>query len=274
MIDLQTLGGDSSGFSSAQGLNSHGQVVGDGTVPTSGPPYSGVHAILWQTAPSAADNITVSPSAAINNVGTSHTVTIAATGNGQPVQSAVILVNVSGSVSESGSCVTDSVGQCSFTYGGPLLPGADAITACADNNHSGTVDTGEPCGQATNAWVLPSSTTGQVTGGGQLASTSTGQVAFGFNAQAASQGIKGECTIADTRGSDTKVKCIDATALVRSANRATIFGNATVNGATTTYRIDVTDNGQPGAGQDTFTVHTASGYSVTGTITNGNIQVR
>jgi hypothetical protein len=53
-----------------------------------------------------------------------------------------------------------------------------------------------------------------------------------------------------------------------------IFGHATVNGADTTYRIDVQDIGEPGAGVDSFTIVTASGYFAGGLLKGGNIQVR
>jgi hypothetical protein len=63
------------------------------------------------------------------------------------------------------------------------------------------------------------------------------------------------------------------TALVQSGNQATIYGHATDNGAATTYVIHVADNMDPGRGADTFSIQTASGYSASGTLTGGNIQV-
>jgi hypothetical protein len=218
-------------------------------------------------------SVALSPPSGVDSVGTTHTVTATASAGGQAVPGATILFTVQGSVSTSGSCTTAANGQCNFTYTGPQLPGADIITATADNNHNGVADTGEPAGQATEAWVLPTSTPGQVTGGGQLASSASGHVAFGFTAQSTDKGSKGECTVVDSTGADTKVKCTDVTALVQSDNKATFFGDATVNGVATTYRIDVVDNAEPGAGQDTFNIQTASGYSAGGVITNGNIQV-
>jgi hypothetical protein len=49
--------------------------------------------------------------------------------------------------------------------------------------------------------------------------------------------------------------------------------HATVNGVQTTYRIDVDDNAEPGAGRDTFKFQSDTGYTVGGVITKGNIQV-
>ena len=42
---------------------------------------------------------------------------------------------------------------------------------------------------------------------------------------------------------DVQVKCLDVSSLVQAGTHATFFGNATVNGAATTYRIDVEDLG-------------------------------
>jgi hypothetical protein len=85
-----------------------------------------------------------------------------------------------------------------LTYLGPQLPGADIITGCADSNSSGTIDAGEPCGTATKAWLLPSTTPGHVTGGGQVMNAAgTDQVAFGFDAKSDKNGVKGECNLVD-----------------------------------------------------------------------------
>jgi hypothetical protein len=219
-------------------------------------------------------SIELSPPDAVNNVGTSHTVTATVkTASGTPVASTAVLFTVQGSVTASGSCTTDANGQCSFTYNGPQLPGADLITGCADSNGSGGMDSGEPCGTATKAWLLPTTTPGHVTGGGQvLNSAGTDQNAFGFNAQSDANGVKGECTVVDP-SANVKVKCLDATTLVESGTHATFFGNATVNGAATTYRIDIDDLGEPGNGKDTFKIQTASGYTTGGIIIKGNVQV-
>jgi hypothetical protein len=46
-----------------------------------------------------------------------------------------------------------------------------------------------------------------------------------------------------------------------------------VNGVATTYRISVDDNGEPGAGVDTFSLSTDLGYAASGVLSEGNIQV-
>jgi hypothetical protein len=46
-----------------------------------------------------------------------------------------------------------------------------------------------------------------------------------------------------------------------------------LNGAATTYRIDVDDLAEPGRNRDTFRIQLATGYAASGTLTGGNIQI-
>jgi len=111
------------------------------------------------------------------------------------------------------------------------------------------------------------STPGQVTGGGRIGSS----VAFGLTAKSDAQGRKGDCTVID-RAANTTVKCLDVTSFAQTGNNVTFSGNALVNGSPTTYRVDVSDNAEPGIGADTFAIQAGS-YSSGGTLTQGNIQV-
>jgi hypothetical protein len=106
----------------------------------------------------------------------------------------------------------------------------------------------------------------KATGGGKIAP----DVTFGFTAMR--KDLKGNCNVVD-HALDVKVKCLDVTSYAQFANTATFRGQATVNGVQTTYRIHVEDGGEPGAGVDTFTIDTASGYSASGPLTSGNVQV-
>lgn len=216
---------------------------------------------------------TLSPAAATNDVGTRHTVTatvVSFSDPGQTLAGVTVYFTVTGSVTTSGQCTTGADGQCSFTYTGPTFPGADLIRAYADADEDGQRDAEEVEGIATKAWVLPASTQGQVTGGGHAGGA--GEVAFGFNAQSGSNGPKGRCNVID-RTTLLHVKCLDVVTLVVTATHATIYGNAEVNGQRTQYRIDVDDLGEPGAGRDTFTIQTDSGYVGGGVLTQGNVQI-
>ena len=114
----------------------------------------------------------------------------------------------------------------------------------------------------------PLTTPGKATGGGQI----PGNVTFGLTAKSDEHGVKGNCTVID-RANNAMVKCLDATTYAQTGTHAVFRGNAVVNGAPTTYRIIVDDNGEPGAGRDMFSISTASGYTATGVLTDGNIQV-
>jgi hypothetical protein len=223
--------------------------------------------------------VILTPFADANPVGTHHTVTATVLdGAGQPVADATVEFRVTGSVVAQGRCTTDQNGQCTFTYQGPALPGADLITAFVDNDDSGDVGPGDAVGEATKAWILPASTPGHVTGGGQINKNLVmSGVVFGFNARSTLLSASGHCNVVD-RTADTHVKCLDVTAMVVTPTHATIFGNATVNGQPATYRIDVDDVAEPGRFRDTFSILTVglapgASYQAAGVLTQGNIQI-
>jgi hypothetical protein len=123
----------------------------------------------------------------------------------------------------------------------------------------------------------PSTTPGKTTGGGQIqhVSSNSGEVTFGLQAQSSgttSQDIKATCLVED-RAAQVHINCIDADSYSQVGNQATFSGHARQNDAQVTYTIHVTDNGDPGAGTDEFSISTSAGYSQSGTLTQGNIQV-
>jgi hypothetical protein len=118
----------------------------------------------------------------------------------------------------------------------------------------------------------PIDTAGRATGGGMIRGAGgSSSVTFGFNALSTGLTFKGNCSVVDGVLA-TKIKCLDVTSYVQSGNHGTFRGNAEVNGTPTGYRIDVTDNGEPGSG-DTFAIATDGGYSAGGILSGGNVQV-
>jgi hypothetical protein len=106
----------------------------------------------------------------------------------------------------------------------------------------------------------------KATGGGRIAP----DVSFGFVAM--SNGLKGRCSVIDhTLG--IHVKCLDVTSYSQTGNAATFSGDATVDGADTTYTIQVEDNGEPGTLLDSFSIQTGTGYTADGQLLAGNVQV-
>jgi hypothetical protein len=238
----------------------------------SGGGVAGAAYYYYYTGPGPPANLTLAPPTASNPVGTTHTVTATVTDSSATALSGILVrFTVTGSVSTSGQCTTDSAGQCTFTYSGPALPGSDVISAFADTDTDGNADPDEPTATATKEWVLPPSTLGHVTGGGEIR-VAGDKINFDVDAKSDDKGVKGHCNVEDH---DTKrrIKCTDVTAVVVSGNEADIYGNATDNGVATTYVIHVVDNGDPGKGNDTFSITTASGYSASGTLTAGNIKI-
>jgi hypothetical protein len=214
--------------------------------------------------------LTVSPVAATNPVGSSHTVTATVATADAPVPGVNVHFDVTGADNVTGSCTTGATGQCDFTYQGPELPGADLIEAYADSNGNGVHDPSEPTASATKAFVLPVSTGGEAHGGGRIDMLGVGRVAFEFHAKSTDL-PRARCTVVTA---DVTVECLNSTAFVLTPTHATIFGMATVNGVATNYRIDADDLSEPGAGRDTFKIQTDSGFVAGGTIASGNVQIK
>jgi hypothetical protein len=228
-------------------------------------------------------SLTLSPTAAENPVGTSHTVTATVEdADGEPVSGVIVRFTVTGSVNTTGSCETDANGQCDFTYQGPSLPGEDAINAYADSDDDGTQDPGEPTGAATKTWVLPQSTPGcevTISDGGRITAANGDQATFGGHAKLADSGDpRGQQTYRDHGPAQPmRVKSINVLAVTCSPDRtqADIFGEATVDGSGSfDYRIHVRDNGQPGKGVDQYEIEVSNGYgSGLQTLKAGNIKI-
>jgi hypothetical protein len=124
----------------------------------------------------------------------------------------------------------------------------------------------------TSNGVVPLATGGKVTGGGWiLGPTLTNRVSFGFEAQTNPNGLHATCTVID-HATKSQIKCKSIDSLVVIGTHATFSGNATVDGVTTHYQIDVDDLGEPGT-FDTFRIALGNGYVAGGTLLGGNIQI-
>jgi CSLREA domain-containing protein len=220
--------------------------------------------------------VTLTPAAAVNEVGTTHTVTAhvaTVETSPHPLSGVTVRFTVQGAVNTSGSCVTGAAGDCSFTYSGPFAPGSDLISAYPDRNTNGVQDANEIGGGATNVWTAPTITAGQVTGGGQTQNFGGDDVlAFGFTAQSDGLVAKGSCS-AEDRASGTSIRCNNVSSLTVTGTHAVIRGTGTINGLAMHFRIDADDNCNSGAGCDTFTIQTDTGYSAGGVLQRGNIEV-
>jgi hypothetical protein len=184
-------------------------------------------------------------------------------------------------VNTSGSCTTNTVGQCSFTYSGPALPGGDLIQAFADTNKNGKQDIGEPIAKATKTWAVPPSTAlceVDITYGGWIYAANGDRGNFGGNAKVdKDNNPEGQEEYQD-QGPLTpmNVHSINVLSVVcPSTTTASIFGEATVGGSGDfIYRIDVEDNGEGGKGVDKYQIRLSNGYdSGRRTLQGGNITI-
>jgi hypothetical protein len=243
-------------------------------------PSSTLEDITLKVGPGAPAQLTLAPASATNTVGTTHCVTATVTDQfGTATPGITVRFLVTGSVSTSGSATTSASGQATFCYTGPALPGSDVITAFADTNNNSVKDAGEPSDTATKNWVVPPSTPAcNVTYGGRILAANGDKATFGGNAMVPASGPQGQEQYQDHgAAANLNVHSINVLAVTCSADgkSASIFGTATINGSgSVNYRIDMTDNGEPGAGSDTYRIRLSSGYdSGEQTLIGGNIQL-
>jgi hypothetical protein len=176
----------------------------------------------------------------------------------------------------SGSDVTDASGEAEFCYTS-ALPGGDVISAFADTDGDGAQTGDEPGDTAAKTWVLPGSTAGcMVSNGGRITAANGDKATFGGNAKGT--GPSGQEEYQDHGSAvDINVHSINVLAVTCSADEtsASIFGTATINGAGSfDYRIDVTDEGEPGTA-DTYRIRLSSGYdSGAQLLSGGNVQIK
>jgi hypothetical protein len=113
-----------------------------------------------------------------------------------------------------------------------------------------------------------------VTGGGWITGTPSGSRGnFGVAGGLKNGSLWGHLVYNDHGSGGPKVKGTGVTAYSGSGNARHIEGTATVNGKSGfTYAVDVTDNGEPGR-DDTFSLRLSSGYTASGKLAGGNIQL-
>ena len=113
------------------------------------------------------------------------------------------------------------------------------------------------------------------TGGGSITGTPSGARGnFGVAGGLKQGALWGHLTYIDHGPDGPRVKGTGVTAYkIVNATTRHIEGTAQVNGQDGfTYQVDVADNGEPGR-NDTFALSLSSGYSASGTLSGGNIQL-
>jgi len=221
--------------------------------------------------------LVLTPATDTNTVDDQHCVTATVTdANGNPTPGITVQFSVSGSVTTSGSAVTDANGQATFCYTGPGLPGSDVITAYADTDNDNVNDADEPEDTATKTWVIPANQVGcKVTYGGRITAANGDKATFGGVAMGT--GPSGQEEYQDhgpVQGMN--VHSINVLAVTCSADgtSVSIFGTATIDGASSfDYRIDLTDPAAAGL-PDTYRIRLSNGYdSGVQNLSGGNVQI-
>lgn len=118
-----------------------------------------------------------------------------------------------------------------------------------------------------------------VTGGGWITGTPSGARAnFGVGGGLKKNGaLWGHLTLIDHGPNGPMVKGTGVTAYSVVGNPKTskmrhIEGTCEINGSSGTYQVDIADYGEPGR-SDTFAITLSNGYSASGTLAGGNIQL-
>jgi hypothetical protein len=264
------------------GVDGHGQII---FVPYRGTPASGTPCSAGP--PFMLD---LQPTFMTNPVDTEHCLTATVTdAGGNPVPDIVVRFTVTGSVSASGNDTTDANGEATFCYTGPSLPGADTIRAFADTNNNGVEDPppppagNEPADEATKAWTPPPSTAfcdAKITDGGWIIAANTDRADFGGNASVDKDGNPTGQQEYQDQGPvhPMNVHSIDITATACNATftEASIFGEATIDGAGMwVFRIDVVDMGPSTGDRYRIRVMTMTGLYDSGDqpLKGGNITI-
>jgi hypothetical protein len=125
--------------------------------------------------------------------------------------------------------------------------------------------------------VIPQSTPGaKVTGGGWIPWGSS-KATFGLTAQAkTATTASGNLTYQDHSSlTGRSVKSTAISSVMVNGPCADINGAAKVNGADPPvgFQLHVCDNGEPGKDSDTFSIFMGDGYTASGTLGGGNIQI-
>ena len=122
----------------------------NGTCDAPDEPEASVFAAWQATAPPL---LALTPPAATNVIGTTHTVTAHLTaGGGTAISGGHVLFTVAGANNLTGSAATNAAGDATFRYSSTSV-GADQITACYDANDNGRCDLDEVTATSSKTWI-------------------------------------------------------------------------------------------------------------------------
>ena len=113
-----------------------------------------------------------------------------------------------------------------------------------------------------------------MTGGGYIiVNNDHGNFGFVAGFKPGDNTVSGQLNYID-HGTGMHLKSIDITSYSGSGNTRTFSGDAQINGVSGyTFTVTASDNGNPGAGKDTFSIQLSNGYSASGVLAGGNIKL-
>lgn len=149
-------------------------------------------------------------------------------------------------------------------------PGPSTAPSEAPSSEPSDAPSSAPSATPTPTPTAEPEACGKVTGGGTIRFAGKGnpRVTFGFVA-ISKNGPKGEIEVVDHR---TKLKFHGTVTGVSCPEDGTVMFSGTLAGGAGTFTAIATDRGEPGR-KDVFTFDTSTGFSVSGTLDGGNIQV-
>jgi hypothetical protein len=112
-----------------------------------------------------------------------------------------------------------------------------------------------------------------ITGGGWIMTLGGSKGTFGVGGGLKNGELWGHLVYID-HGTKMRVKGTAVTGYhVTGPTSRRIEGDCEINGAAGTYTVDVSDMGEPGKGMDTFSLRLSGGYTASGNLSGGNIQL-
>jgi hypothetical protein len=214
------------------------------------------------TPPSVATTLDLEPETDTNVVDEQHCVTATVRNQfGDPMQGVIVDFTATPPASPmTGSGTTNSQGEVEFCFTS-ALPGAIDVEAHVRSNPTAQ-------DEVKKFYVLPPSTVGcKFTDGGRITALNGDKATFGSVAKVSEAKVTGTDKVSGTQqyqdhgpAANLNVHSITILAVSCTGNSASIFGKARINGAGSfDFRVDLTDNGEPGIGQDTYRIR-VNGY--------------
>lgn len=230
-------------------------------------------------------NISLTPVAGQNEVGTSHTVTATITSAGNPVPSELVTFSVTAGpntgatgVCTPTTCISDSNGQVTWTYTGSGGVGTDTIRACFDDN--GT----EKCATASKEWIDTNDPPSVDAGGAVIGNEGSaialdgtvsdpdGDTVTQLWTYAAFSGVDAgaTCSFASGTSVDTTITCTDdgvytATLTANDGNNPPVSDSTTVTVANVAPSVNITAPADGSLYQINTAVNLSSSFSDAGT---------